>query len=790
MKNAFLKIAEAARKESHTGYGDYAVFGGFSAYVDNLLEGREDDDSCIIRGAVRHYANSNLKSRKAIVDLVLKLTEEYLAAEESDAWDAPFEVTAVFDGEDAVEELPEEIPHQPLKPKKAVPEELCYLKGVGPKKAELLQKLGIKTVYDLCEYFPYRHEDRRFVTEIGSLYDGESALISGYVDRVELNRIRNNMQILKARLTDGSGYITVVWFNQPWLKQQLFDGRELTVYGKAEIQNGRRTMNAMEYELKHTTEGFGILPVYGLTAGINQKTMRKIVASALDVCGDEICEFLPADFRRRYGLEERKTAILNYHIPKDFESLQESRRRLVFEEFFLFRLAFDLKHNGEVRDGISMRKGSMEDYFRLLPFAPTNAQRRAIKDIYTDMASSVMMNRLLEGDVGSGKTVVAAAAVYRCVKSGHQCALMAPTEILAEQHYNSLTKMFANAGIRIALLTGSVKAAEKRKICKALKDGDIDLMIGTHALIESAAEFRDLALVIIDEQHRFGVNQRNALFMKGSNPDLLVMTATPIPRTLAMTVFSGLDLSVLDEMPPGRKPIRTLVITDAEEERAIEFMRKHVTAGHQCYVVCPLVEESEKLDVEAATKFYERLAKTEMKGISVGLVHGKMKAKEKDDTLRRFRDNEISVLVATTVIEVGIDVPNATVMYVKNADRFGLAQLHQIRGRIGRGESRSTCILQSSGKNETSMERLKVMEQHTDGFKIAEEDLKLRGPGDFFGVRQHGLPEMNLADLFRDHALLEEAASAVHELLAADPDLSYAEWQETKKFIANKYIDQ
>jgi ATP-dependent DNA helicase RecG len=393
----------------------------------------------------------------------------------------------------------------------------------------------------------------------------------------------------------------------------------------------------------------------------------------------------------------------------------------------------------------------------------------------------------VEGDVGSGKTVVAAAAIYRCYRSSHQAALMAPTEILAQQHYQSMVKLFQDTGLKIALLTGSVKTAEKKKICLALSEGKIDLLIGTHALIESNAVFRDLALVVIDEQHRFGVNQRNALFMKGNDPDLLVMTATPIPRTLAMTVFAGLDISLLDEMPPGRKSLKTMVITREQEGRAFGFMKKHVAANRQCFIVCPLVEESESLDLEAATDLYERLKHNEMKDIPIGLVHGKMKAAEKDKVLEAFRKNEIAVLIATTVIEVGIDVPNATVMLIRDADRFGLAQLHQIRGRIGRGEAAATCLLEASTNNELALKRLKVLENYSDGFKIAEEDLKLRGPGDFFGIRQHGLPELKLADLFQDHALLVEAAHAVDTLLKKDPRLNADEWQKTKERLGSIY---
>lgn len=788
MRETFLKIKEISQKESHTGYGDYSVFGGFSNFCGELLEGEEDDDARMLLGVTARYSCSNLKTRKAIIGLVQKLLSDMEESESVSVKKEKNPKTASAEESRSAEN--KSLPVQNCmddNPALYAADSLKTVKGVGPKKAELLNKLGIFTVADLLEYYPVRHEDRRAIAEIASLADGSKVMISGYVDSVEVNRVRGNLQIVKARVTDGSGFITVIWFNQPWLKQQLESSGEVTAYGRVEVRGGRRALYAAEYELRHRDCGPGILPVYGLTSGINQKTMRSIVASALDRSADGLGEFLPSFFRQRYNLADRGFAVVNYHNPRDYGALEQSRRRLVFEEFFLFRLALSLQNSGKKRRGISMKSGSEKDFFSLLPFDPTFAQRRSVEEIYRDMASDNMMNRLLEGDVGSGKTVVAAAAVFRSWSNGHQSAVMAPTEILAVQHFHSLTKLFEKTGMRIGLLTGSVKQAEKRKLLNDTAEGRIDLLVGTHALIEAGADFSDLALVVIDEQHRFGVNQRNALFMKGLSPDMLVMTATPIPRTLAMTVFSGLDISVLDELPPGRKPVRTLVITDEQEDRAISFLRKHAGAGHQCYVVCPLVDESEKSDAEAVSRLYEGWRRKELKGISLGLVHGRMKGKEKEEILERFRSGGISVLIATTVIEVGVDVPNASVMFIKNADRFGLAQLHQIRGRIGRGTSGGTCLLQSSLKNELTEKRLKVLEQYTDGFKIAEEDLKLRGPGDFFGVRQHGLPEMKLADLFRDHDLLTEAAAAADEVTASDSSLSEDCWKGVKKRIAGKY---
>lgn len=781
MKESFLKIAETARKESHAGYGDYAVFGGFSAFVLDLLKDDEEETAVLLKTVVRHYGESNLVSRKAIIGMVEKIIGDIAETEKPEPDTLSTAKTPESDVLAGSGEKTSAVPAQ------AADIPLCELSGIGPKTAKLLGKLEIETVNDLCEYFPRRHEDRRFITPIGDLVNGETALISGVVAHAELNRIRSNLQIVKAKITDGTGFLTVVWFNQAWLKQQLSEGRELTVYGKAEVRGGYRGMTATEYELKANPGGMGILPVYGLTAGINQKTVRKLTAAALERQKGQIEEFLPRDFCEKYGLVNRETAVMQYHFPPDFEALARSRRRLVFEEFFLFRLAFFLQHNGESHVGRSLRKGSQKDFFRLLPFTPTGAQERVIGEIYRDMAAPKMMNRLVEGDVGSGKTVVAAAAIWRCFQSGHQSVLMAPTEILAEQHFQSLTAMFGTTDMKIALLTGSTKAAEKKKLTAELACGAIDLLIGTHAVIEGRAVFKDLALVVIDEQHRFGVNQRNALFMKGATPDLLVMTATPIPRTLAMTVFSGLDISLLDELPPGRKPVKTMVISDNEEERAMNFIRRHVEAGHQCYIVCPLVEESEKLDVEAATRLYDRLRMKDLKGLALGLVHGKMKSAEKEAVLTKFRKNEISVLVSTTVIEVGIDVPNATVMLIRDADRFGLAQLHQIRGRIGRGEALSTCLLQSSAQGEISRARLQVMADYQDGFKIAEEDLKLRGPGDFFGIRQHGIPEMKLADLYCDHELLTEAAGAVDKVIAEDHFEEDEKWAPTKARINKLY---
>ncbi len=755
MKDIFTEILEAIKKESRRGYGDTTVFGGFYAFVAGKLgQGKYPHKEELLL-LLREYSDAPLARRKDIM-----ATAEVLVTVMAASQEKPPDKDTV-----AKPQLPPEPPG------------LQYVKGVGPKRVGLLKRLGIDNVNELLEYYPKRHEDRRQVTEIAQLSQGEYAVIRGYIKKVESRRWKKNLQITKAYLQDHSGFITAVWFNQNWVKDQLKIDQEIVAYGRSDFRYGKRQFLVGEFAAAADVSGFGILPIYGLTQGLNQKTMRSIIHNALLLEEGKVVEYLPDFIRSRYNLAEREWAMKRYHFPDDLAELQEARRRIVFDELFLLRLATSLEKGGSIYAGVKQTKGSLAEFQALLPYRLTGAQNRALEAIYSDMAADTRMMRLLEGDVGSGKTAVAAGAIYRSWRSGYQCALMAPTEILAAQHYKSLGEIFHDLGLNIALLSGSTAAPQKQEIYKALAAGEIDLLVGTHALVEQKTQFKDLATVIIDEQHRFGVDQREKLAAKGRATDTLVLTATPIPRTLAMTVFADLSLSILDEAPPGRQEIRTIILNPKEEMRALDFIKKQALAGYQAYIVCPLVEESEDLDLASASELYDRLSRGVFRDIKVGLVHGKMKSDEKYSVMAKFRRNEISVLISTTVVEVGVDVPNATVILIRDAHRFGLAQLHQMRGRIGRGQAQSYCILEYSGHGETAKRRMEIMAQYNDGFKIAEEDLSLRGPGDFFGTRQHGLAGLKVADLYVDHEILADAAACAGDLLKENPHLTGGEWQ-------------
>lgn len=793
MKAVFSNILEMMEKESRQGYGDYAIFGGFSEFVRANLSLYPGEDHPLVGEAMTlaaAYRNAGLRERQRIVDQLRRLIET-MAAEAGDTDAQP--AVSPLRNEGGPEDMPPASPPMKRATKKTAAKNkksdnpLQWLKNVGPKRAALLQKLGITTIEDLLEYYPRRHEDRRHLTQIADLREGEPCTIRGVIGQVNAYRLRRNMQLLKVMVRDESGAIQVVWFNQPWLADKMRTGEEITVYGRADFRYQKRQFAAMEHLLDGEGDHFGILPVYSLTEGLTQKALRNIIRSALQVKSGAVEEPFSDGLRQRFDLAEKAWCLQHYHFPQDLDELALARRRLVFEEFFMLRLAFGGNEGGGKLDGVAQAAGTVTDFAALLPFTLTKAQQRAIAEIYADMASSLQMVRLLEGDVGSGKTAVAAAAVFRACQAGHQAVLMAPTEILAAQHYRSLCQLFAGTPLRIALLTGQSKAKERQALYGDLADGCIDLLVGTHAVIQERAVFRDLSLVIVDEQHRFGVQQRELLASKGNRPDLLILTATPIPRTLAMTIFADLAISVLDEMPPGRKPVKTYVVTPSEEAKALNFIGRGVAAGGQAYIVCPLVSDSESLDLAAATELYERLRRTQFRDVTMGLIHGRLAAEEKERVMEAFRLGEIKVLVATSVIEVGVDVPNATIMLVRDAHRFGLAQLHQMRGRIGRGQKESYCILENGGKSELAKERLAIMAQYHDGFKIAEEDLKLRGPGDFFGTRQHGLAELKIADLYVDHHILAEAARLADEMKRENPQLQGDELAGVRRLLARKY---
>ena len=651
-----------------------------------------------------------------------------------------------------------------------------YIKGVGEQKAKALEKLGIRTLQDLISYFPRAYDDRRGIVKIKDLQDGESACVEAVVAATPtLSRIRKGLELVKLRAVDESGTLDITFFNQAYRKTSLIPGETYTFYGKAEGNLLRKTMTNPVVEKEGRRELTGrIVPIYPLTAGISQLTLIRAMEQGLAACRNLLADPLPDEVRQEHGLCHTGYAYEKIHFPGDEKELADARRRLVFEELFL--LAIGLKKLRRRRDGLRCRPFGDTDlsaFYAALPFSLTGAQQRAIGEILGDFASGRPMNRLVQGDVGSGKTMVAAAAMACAVRNGCQAALMAPTEILAEQHYQGLGPLMEKLGISCVLLTGSLTAKQRREALGRLERGEAQVAIGTHALISADVAYQHLGLVVTDEQHRFGVDQRAALSAKGENPHLLVMSATPIPRTLALIIYGDLDVSVIDELPPGRQKIDTFAVTSAYRKRVWEFIRKEVAEGRQAYVICSMVEENDAIPDErkAVTEYAKMLQEQVFPELKVGYVHGRMKAKEKETVMAAFAAGEVHILVSTTVVEVGVDVPNATVMVVEDADRFGLSQLHQLRGRVGRGQHKSYCILISDNRNEETRQRLQVMTKTADGFKIAEEDLRLRGPGDFFGQRQHGLPALKVADLSCDMALLQEARAAAEKLMEQDPAL-------------------
>ena len=655
-----------------------------------------------------------------------------------------------------------------------------YIKGIGEKKAQALAKLGVFSLYDLVSYFPRKYEDRSTVMPIALTSGGESVCIEALVaDTPRLTRVRRGLELVKLRAVDESGSVDITFFNQPYAKDNLARGESYMFFGKIEAAGMRRSMVNPVYE-KSTGSGTvtgRIIPIYRVCNGLNQRTMLQAVRQGLDACLDRIPDVLPQDVRERCRLAQTAYAYENIHFPKDFDALELARRRLIFEELFVLACALGRIRGERVREeGLKLSVHDMSRFWASLPFSPTGAQRRAIDQALGDISSGAVMNRLVQGDVGSGKTLVAAALMWQCAENGYTSAFMAPTEILAEQHYSTLTSMLAPLGVRIGRLTGAMSAKEKRETKAKLKAGEYDIVVGTHALFSQDVEYSNLALVVTDEQHRFGVGQRSALIGKGQKPHVLVMSATPIPRTLALIIYGDLDVSVIDELPPGRQKVDTFAVDESYRQRLNGFIRKLVGEGRQVFVVCPMVEENEELPIKlkSAQEHAAELAAL-FPDLTVACIHGKMKPKEKDAVMAAVVAGKVNILVATTVIEVGVDVPNAALMIIENAERFGLSQLHQLRGRVGRGKHKSYCVLVSDNDSEDVRARLSIMTKTNDGFKISEEDLRLRGPGDFFGSRQHGLPEMHVADLGADMDVMQRAQSEAQLLLAADPELALPE---------------
>lgn len=676
-------------------------------------------------------------------------------------------------------------------------QDIQYVKGVGHNRAILLRKLGINNLEDLITYYPRNYEDRGKPISIIDAQDEEEVLIEGVVvSKInEIRTRRRNMTIYKLIVRDETESCVIIWYNQAYLKSLFKIGQKCRFFGKISKKAGKIEMNSPVYDFEGKDRNTGkIIPIYPLTYKLKQNTIRKIIETGLKLIeNDKLEETLPDYILKENNLIDINSAIKKIHFPENFEDFSKARKRLVYEELMNMQiLLLSLKNKySKKEEGIRFSKSAkMSDVINALPFKLTKAQLRVLEEIDRDMESGKVMNRLLQGDVGSGKTAISMIAGYKAVKSGYQMTIMAPTAILAAQHLESFEKTLAPFGIKCELLVGSITKKKKEDILERLKNGEIDILIGTHALLEENVVFKNLGLVVTDEQHRFGVRQRGIISSKGNNPDVLVMTATPIPRTLALILYGDLDISIIDELPPNRKEIKTHIVRKAKEQGLNRFVREQIKQGRQAYIVCPLVEDSEEIEANSVMKMAEIYQNQVFPDLKVEYLHGKMKAKEKDAIMEDFKNGKIDILISTTVIEVGVNVPNASIMIIENAERFGLAQLHQLRGRVGRGEYESFCFLKCEGKSEIARQRMNVMKETNNGFIISEKDLELRGTGEFFGTKQHGLPEFKIANLFEDIKILKAVQETALKVINEDPYLEQEKNEKFKKFVEKRFNER